>query len=134
MISFFFFLILFPEVYHGINGNVSLDRHGELLPPQNRYDLTLGSDKSSSLSRSERDGGSYDVIQAEAHAKNEQQAMANYINNNNLIVTNGTSTLESIDSESRRKKLPQDKGYQYAKEFLMTERTYTKDLDVLNKV
>lgn len=48
---------------------------------------------------------------------------------------NGNSTLESNDgSETKKRKFPVDKAYQLAKEFLMTERTYKKDLDVLNTV
>ncbi|XP_059620168.1 FERM, ARHGEF and pleckstrin domain-containing protein 2 isoform X2 [Phlebotomus argentipes] len=126
------------DTYHGINGNVSLDRRGEVPQFTNRYDLSLGSDKSSSLSHSERDTGSYDIKQAEIRVKIEEEN-ANYVNaNNNSRHTNGGSgsnsaTLESQDGgEARRKRWPTDKAYFLAKELLMTERTYKRDLDVLN--
>lgn len=64
--------------------------------PHNRYDLTLASDKSSSLSRSE--GGVYDVGQAEIRAKEN-------IANNNIHSQNGHSTLESQDSDSAKRKV-----------------------------
>lgn len=107
-----------------------MDRRSEIVQSPNRYELTSSSDKSNSLSR---DAGSYDIIQAEARAKNDQD---NIINNNNNIITNGngTSTLESIDNDVKKKKWPTDKSYFYAKELLMTERTYKKDLDVINTV
>lgn len=115
-----------------MNGNVSLDRRMDVVNNSNRYDLTIGSDKSSSLSRSERDAGTYDVIQAETQSSN--------ITNNNTVTMNGNSTLDSNDGNETKKyinqsrKLPIDRAYQLAKEFLMTERTYKKDLDVLNTV
>lgn len=37
-----------------------------------------------------------------------------------------------IDAEMRRKRFPADKAYFIAKEILMTERTYKKDLEVIN--
>lgn len=49
-------------------------------------------------------------------------------------VSNGSGTLRSIDEEIRKKKWPTDRAYFLAKELLMTERTYKKDLDVLNTV
>lgn len=117
------------DIYHGINGNVSLDRRGELVTsPHHRYDLTLGSDKSSSLSRSE--AGVYDISQAENRTKSQDDA--NQINNNNGINGNGNGTLESMDGDAKRRKWPTDKSYFLAKEILMTERTYKKDLDILN--
>lgn len=107
-----FILILFliylriDGVYHGINGNVSLDRRAKMgLSPQHRYDSTIGSDKSSSLSRSE--SGIYDVGQAERSAIQQQQEN---IVNNNLYPLNGngngnTSTLESQDNDTARKRV-----------------------------
>lgn len=71
--------------------------------PPNRYDLTLGSDKSSSLSRSE--GGVYDVGQAESRAKHQQQENHNNIVNNNLYPMNGNSTLESQDGDAAKKRV-----------------------------
>ncbi|XP_004529222.1 FERM, ARHGEF and pleckstrin domain-containing protein 2 isoform X2 [Ceratitis capitata] len=116
--------------YHGINGNMSLDRRGEVGTPQNRYDLTLGSDKSSSLSRSE--AGTYDVIQAEIqHAKRHELPTCVAMSNNN----NGPNAGNSVDVEndSKKRKWPTEKSYFLAKELLMTERTYKKDLEILNK-
>lgn len=118
--------------YHGINGNVSLDRRSEIVQSANRYDLTLGSDKSSSS----RNGTiSYDVVEAE---RNNQQ---NILNNNNNIVTTPTSTqtngsLGTLDrnGDVYKKKWPTDKAYFLSKEILMTERTYKRDLDVINTV
>lgn len=78
-----------------------MDRRGELVTtnPHNRYDLTLASDKSSSLSRSE--GGVYDIGQAESRAKAQQENIAN----NNAYPQNGHSTLESQDSDSAKRKV-----------------------------
>jgi len=115
---------------------MSLDRRGEITTPPTRYDLTLGSDKSSSLSRSE--AGTYDVIQAEIqHAKRQELATgvatAPHQNGHN---GNGTvhplSTQHDIEAEVKKRKWPTEPSYFLAKELLMTERTYKKDLDVLN--
>ncbi len=92
----------FTDIYHGINGNVSLDRRGELVTsPQHRYDLTLGSDKSSSLSRSE--AGVYDINQAENRLKSQEDA--NQINNNSVMNGSGNTngTLESLDGDAKRR-------------------------------
>lgn len=90
-------------VYHGINGNVSLDRRGELVTSSpNRYDLTIGSDKSSSLSQSE--GGVYDVGRAESRAIQQRQENITNIVNNNLYPLNGNSTLESQDGKESAKR------------------------------
>ena len=107
--------------YHGING--SLDRRIETAQSPPSYDLTMNSDKSVSMT--------YDLVEAE---KNNQQ---NIINNNNIsasqsININGISTLER--SDTLRKKWPTDKAYYISKEILMTERTYRRDLDVINLV
>lgn len=76
-----------------------MDRRGELITsPQNRYDLTLGSDKSSSLSRSE--AGTYDISQVEKQKKQQEDAN---ITNNNQIATNGNGTMESIDNEAKKR-------------------------------
>lgn len=77
-----------------------MDRRGELVTsPQHRYDLTLGSDKSSSLSRSE--AGVYDIGQAE----NRTQDDANQINNNSITNGSGNTngTLESLDGDAKRR-------------------------------
>ena len=93
------FIIIFADIYHGINGNVSLDRRGELITsPPNRYDLTLGSDKSSSLSRSE--AGVYDISHAEQIRKAD---MSNIVNNNQQITTNGNGTIDSTDGEMKKR-------------------------------
>lgn len=106
--SSFLFILFFAvfvyglEVYHGINGNVSLDRRGELVTsPPSRYDLTLGSDKSGSLTRSEA-GGIYDISQAEAVAN---RASANGINNNHSAsgTSSNNGTLDSSDGEARKR-------------------------------
>lgn len=91
----------------------------------------MASDKSSSLSRSE--GGVYDVGQAEIRAKENIANNNNGQNGQHYPPQNGHSTLDSQDSDSaKRKKWPTDKAYFLAKELLMTERTYKKDLDILN--
>lgn len=121
--------------YHGINGNVSLDRRSEFVQSPNRYDLSLGSDKSSTS----RNGTTYDVVEAE---RNNQQ---NIINNNTMVSTptsfgltqtngNSVSTLERNGDAYKTKKWPTDKAYFLSKEILMTERTYKRDLDVVNTV
>uniref|UniRef100_U5EY02 FERM, ARHGEF and pleckstrin domain-containing protein 1 n=1 Tax=Corethrella appendiculata TaxID=1370023 RepID=U5EY02_9DIPT len=122
--------------YHGINGNVSLDRRSEIVQSPNRYDnLTIGSDKSnSSLSR---DTGTYDVSSAENRAANNliQRTNGDILNNNHTAALNGSSTLESQDgsaADAKKRKWPTDRSYYLAKELLMTERTYKKDLDVIN--
>ncbi|XP_058060757.1 FERM, ARHGEF and pleckstrin domain-containing protein 2 isoform X2 [Anopheles bellator] len=154
--------------YHGINGNVSLDRRSEVVQSPNRYELALGGaavDKSNnnSLSRA-GETGSYDLSSAEARARNGHFGGSNggalhtvdeinVINNNYqntlppapqtptsptammmmMSTGNGNSgTLRSIDEEMRKKKWPTDRAYFLAKELLMTERTYKKDLDVIN--
>lgn len=123
--------------YHGINGNVSLDRRSEVVQSPNRYDLTLGSDKSTASH--EGKPTSYDVAEAE---RNNQQ---NIINNNHTALasptsngstqTNGNnhSTLER-NGETHKRKWPADRAYFLTKEILMTERTYKRDLDVINTV
>lgn len=94
---------------YGINGNMSLNRQGELASPQHRYDLSMGSDKSSSLSHSE--GGVYDVVQAEENRINNQQSENNgNSSTNELYPTNGHSTLDSRDgSESSKRKVRSSK-------------------------
>lgn len=85
---------------------MSLNRQGELTSPQHRYDLSMGSDKSSSLSHSE--GGVYDVVQAEENRINNQQTENNgNSSNNELHTSNGhSSTLDSRDgSESLKRKV-----------------------------
>lgn len=79
-----------------------MDRRGELVTsPQHRYDLTLGSDKSSSLSRSE--AGVYDISEAENRRKLQEDA--NQINNNSVVNGSGNTngTLESLDGEAKRR-------------------------------
>ena len=44
--------------------------------------------------------------------------------------SNGNET----DTETRKKRYPTDRAYFIAKEILMTERTYKKDLEVINSV
>lgn len=99
----------------------------------NRYDLSLGSDKSSSS----RNGTTYDVAEAE---RNNQQ---NIINNNTIVSsptsigstqTNGMNGTLDRNSDTYKKKWPTDKAYFLCKEILMTERTYKRDLDVVNTV
>lgn len=98
----------------------------------NRYDLSLGSDKSST---SRNGTTTYDVVEAE---RNNQQ---NIINNNTMASTptsigstqtNG-NTLDR-NGDTYKKKWPTDKAYFLSKEILMTERTYKRDLDVINSV
>lgn len=131
--NLFCLLILLAD-YHGINGNVSLDRRSEIVQSPNRYDLTLGSDKSSSS----RNGTTYDVVEAE---RNNQQ---NIINNNTIASTptsfgttqtngNNNDTLDR-NGDGQKRKWPTDKAYFLSKEILMTERTYKRDLDVINSV
>lgn len=90
---------------YGINGNVSLNRNGEVASPQHRYDLSMGSDKSSSLSRSE--GGVYDVVQAESRIINQHpENNGNTTASCEVYPTNGHSTLDSRDgSDSSKRKV-----------------------------
>lgn len=85
---------------------MSLNRQGELASPQHRYDLSMGSDKSSSLSRSE--GGVYDVVQAENRINNQHPENNGNTSNNESYPSNGHSTLDSregTDSAKRKVKL-----------------------------
>ncbi|CRK98470.1 CLUMA_CG011827, isoform A [Clunio marinus] len=118
--------------YHGINGNVSLDRRSEFVQSPNRYDLSLGSDKSAS---SRNGTTTYDVFEAE---RNNQE---NIINNNTMVSsptsigstqTNGNNGTLDRNTDTYKKKWPTDKAYFLSKEILMTERTYKRDLDVIN--
>ena len=64
-----------------------------------------------------------------------KEQLLNSINAN--TTTNGTTTtiIAEIEGEvKKRTKLPIDKTYYIAKEILMTELTYKKDLDVINVV
>lgn len=80
-----------------------MNRQGEVVTtPQHRYDLSLGSDKSSSLSRSE--GGVYDVGQAESRAHQQQQENNGNIVNNDLYPMNGHSTLDSQNGNEAAKR------------------------------
>lgn len=70
------------------------------------------------------------------HYQNQPTAPthAAMIGSGNNGVNGGSGTLRSIDEEIKKKKWPTDRAYFLAKELLMTERTYKKDLDVLNTV
>lgn len=139
--------------YHGLNG-LSLDRRGEMLSmTPNRYDLSLGSDKSGSLTR---DMGSYDIskfftsspievrlnkVPNKSPDQAEQRAKMEDSHNNNNGGTLTRSIMGTLDStngvntmDMKRKRWPTDKEYFMAKELLMTERTYKKDLDIINTV
>lgn len=78
-----------------------MNRQGELASPQHRYDLSMGSDKSSSLSRSE--GGVYDVVQAEIRINNQPENNGNIVSND-LYPMNGHSTLDSRDGSDSSKR------------------------------
>jgi hypothetical protein len=69
----------------------------------------------------------YDVAEAE---KNNQNNGA--IHTIGATQTTNNHTLER--SDTLRKKWPTDKAYYISKEILMTERTYRRDLDVINLV
>ncbi|XP_049548934.1 FERM, ARHGEF and pleckstrin domain-containing protein 2 isoform X2 [Anopheles darlingi] len=146
--------------YHGINGNVSLDRRSEIVQSPNRYELALGTADRSNNNSLSRETGSYDLSSAEARARNghfggsnggalhtvdENVINNNYQNTQSLTAGSGSGggagigtgpnnsgTLRSMDEELRKKKWPTDRAYFLAKELLMTERTYKKDLDVIN--
>ncbi|XP_058450591.1 FERM, ARHGEF and pleckstrin domain-containing protein 2 isoform X3 [Malaya genurostris] len=142
---------LSSDDYHGINGNVSLDRRSEVVQSPNRYELAgLGTGSSSdrsnnnSLSRTS-EAGTYDLGSAETKARNglngnglhtnqpsPQYGSMSMIPGGPNGMNGGSGTLRSIDEEIRKKKWPTDRAYFLAKELLMTERTYKKDLDVLN--
>lgn len=165
MLSFFPHLFSPLDDYHGINGNVSLDRRSEIVQSPNRYELALGTADRSNNNSLSRETGSYDLSSAEARARNghfggsnggalhtvdENVINNNYQNTQSLTTGNGSNggrgdaatgtgpnnsgTLRSMDEELRKKKWPTDRAYFLAKELLMTERTYKKDLDVINTV
>lgn len=64
----------------------------------------------------------------------------NHNNNNTIGGTLTRSIMGTLDSsingtmDLKRKRWPTDKEYFMAKELLMTERTYKKDLDIINTV
>ena len=118
------FSLLFPADYHGING--SLDRRSDLTSPTgNRYDLTLGSDKSMS----------YDLVEAEKNNQNNTIGIITATSPTSIGMTQTNSIVSTLErSDTLRKKWPTDKAYYVSKEILMTERTYRRDLDVINVV
>lgn len=79
--------------------------------------------------------GSYDTTIAENVSKEQ---FMNNVNANTTSTTNGTNTttvIADIEGETKKKiKFPIDKTFYIAKEILMTELTYKKDLDVINIV
>lgn len=62
----------------------------------------MGSDKSSSLSRSE--GGVYDVVQAESHVNQNHQENNGNVVNNDVYPTNGHTSLDSREGRDSMKK------------------------------
>ncbi|XP_046442201.1 FERM, ARHGEF and pleckstrin domain-containing protein 1-like [Daphnia pulex] len=52
--------------------------------------------------------------------------------NNNIGNTSAKSSNGPVEGEMRRKRHPTEKAYYIAKELLMTERTYKKDLEVID--
>lgn len=71
--------------------------------------------------------------QAEQRAKMED----NHNNNGGTLTRSIMGTLDSSMNgtmDLKRKRWPTDKEYFMAKELLMTERTYKKDLDIINTV
>lgn len=48
--------------------------------------------------------------------------------------TNGVNGTLERNGDTYKKKWPTDKAYFLSKEILMTERTYKRDLDVINSV
>lgn len=101
---------------------MSLNRQGELASPQHRYDLSLGSDKSSSLSRSE--GGVYDVVQAESRVNQQHQENNGNTVSNDLYPMNGHSSLDSREGrDSIKRKVKQSTVYaKHFSEFLFVLR------------
>lgn len=61
----------------------------------------------------------------------DTKLMKNY---NNRSTLEDNSTPGTGDTENKRKRFANDRGYFIAKELLSTERTYKKDLDVINLV
>jgi FERM/RhoGEF/pleckstrin domain protein 2 len=110
--------------YHGING--SLDRRSDLTSPiMNRYDLTMGSDRSMS----------YDLAEAEKNNQNNLIGIITASSPTSIGITQTNSIVNTLErSDTLRKKWPTDKAYYISKEILMTERTYRRDLDVINLV
>merc|ERR1711878_210862 len=49
-----------------------------------------------------------------------------------LSPVSSKSTGTDTDTDTRKKRYPTDRAYFIAKEILMTERTYKKDLEILN--
>ncbi|CAL4121623.1 unnamed protein product, partial [Meganyctiphanes norvegica] len=72
----------------------------------------------------------------------ENIPVSNHLSNNKLdssTIPNGhdkemaaNSKIPEMEGESRKRKYPSDKAYFIAKEILTTERTYKKDLEVIN--
>ncbi|XP_063605248.1 FERM, ARHGEF and pleckstrin domain-containing protein 1-like isoform X3 [Penaeus indicus] len=68
----------------------------------------------------------------------ENIPMSNHVNNRVDSIPNGhdksvtAARVGEMEGESRKRKYPSDKAYFIAKEILTTERTYKKDLEVIN--
>lgn len=91
------------------------------MSPTNRYDLTIGSDKSMT----------YDLAEAERNNQNNNTITSPL----SIVSTQTQNIINTLErSDTLRKKLPSDKAYFISKEILMTERTYRRDLDVINLV
>ncbi|XP_042242881.1 FERM, ARHGEF and pleckstrin domain-containing protein 1-like isoform X7 [Homarus americanus] len=71
-------------------------------------------------------------------AHKENIPLSNHVNNRVDSIPNGhdksvsPSRVGEMEGESRKRKYPSDKAYFIAKEILTTERTYKKDLEVIN--
>lgn len=83
--------------------------------------------------------GNYSPNKTEDYDSVKNYSNEQYMNsvNSNSITTNGSTTttiIADIEGEVKKKKFPSDKTYYIAKEILLTELTYKKDLDVINVV
>lgn len=83
--------------------------------------------------------GNYSVNRTDDDSPVRNLAKEEFMNSVNANTTiNGTNTttiIADIEGEVKKKaKFPCDKTYYIAKEILMTELTYKKDLDVINMV
>ncbi|KAK8745782.1 hypothetical protein OTU49_000005 [Cherax quadricarinatus] len=71
-------------------------------------------------------------------AHKENIPLSNHVNNRVDSIPNGhdksvsPARVGEMEGESRKRKYPSDKAYFIAKEILTTERTYKKDLEVMN--
>ncbi|EFX84918.1 hypothetical protein DAPPUDRAFT_314509 [Daphnia pulex] len=135
-----FLIKLHPEAhvrqtFRGIGGMGGMSLREEASADADSQNNTM-SDVSSSFKASE--AAALNVLFADSQHEQKKKLPArlsppphNNINNN-IGNTSAKSSNGPVEGEMRRKRHPTEKAYYIAKELLMTERTYKKDLEVID--